>query len=221
MHNLNDVAFRALGLNHVNGFVACLALVLFLTAPAEALAENCKPDASVKDKITKQQVDEWAAGLYQTSLLAAAMTTTSEVNISGSIGRFGAENHLNVIITKQESNVGRAVLESPYKGMKGNEFLLGFKNGDPMKFTVDEVSNKTAADMFGKLVTRVVLTTHIKDEDLQVLKDSLTSKTVDAVRVVLANDLTIEQSIKERNGKQFQEKLGCFFKFAQEKGYMK
>lgn len=192
MRHLDNRTFLALGLTPVKGFLATLVVVLLLMAPSKALAENCKPDASVKDKITKQQVDEWAAGLYQTGLLAAAMTTTSEVNISGSIGRFGTENHLNVIITKQESNVGRAVLESPYKGVKGNEFLLGFKDGEPMKFTADEVSNKTAADMFGKLVTRVVLTAHVKDEDLAVLKDSLTTKTVDAVRAVLANDLTIE-----------------------------
>ena len=198
----------------------CLTLVVLLIAPVAALAQRCKPDVSTRDKITKQQIDEWAQGLYQSSVLAAALTTTSEVNISGTIGRFGNENHLNVIITKQESNLGRALFESAYKAVKGNEFLLGFKGGDPVKFTADEVRNKTAADMFGKLITTVILTSHIKDKDLLGLKESLTSNPVDAVRMVLANDLTIEQSVKEKNGRQFQEKLSCFFEFAREKGYI-
>jgi len=189
--------------------------------PVPADAQNCKPSASVKDKITKVQITEWAQGLYQTGLMAKALVTTSEINISGSIARIGDANTVNIILSKSETNTARAVLESPYKAEKGNEFFFGFKEGgDPLRFTADEVSNNVAADILGKLNTRVVLTAHISNEGLRALKDSLANKNIDAVRVSLANNLTIEKSVNDRNGKQFVEKIGCFLAFA-EKGSMK
>jgi len=199
---------------------ASLLLALFASVPTVALAQNCKPDASSKDRITKEVVNEWVQNLYQTGMMAQMTVTSSEVNVFATIARSGTVNSVNIVLTKQESNANRALVESAFKAEKGNKFLFGFKDGAPVTFTADEVRNNTSADMFGKLNTKVVLIAHVKDADLSAMKASLTSQPIDAVRVMLANDLTIEQSVKNNNGKKFQEKLGCFFKFGHENGFL-
>jgi kynureninase len=197
-------------------------VVLLMVMPTFVEAQNCKPTVSGKDKITKVQTDEWGQILYETGFLASAVMTTSEVNIGGTIARIGDVNTINVVLTKSESNTARAVLESPYKAEKGNEFIFGFKEGgEPLRFTADSVSNNTAADMFGKLNTRVVLTAHLKDDEVLALKSSLANKQIDVVRISLANNFTIDKSIKDKNGKQFAEKIRCFATFLQQKGLIK
>lgn len=202
-------------------FLASLIVVLISCAPIITLAQNCKPDSSTKDRITKEAFTEWVQNLYQTGMMAQMTVTTSEVNIFATIARIGSVNTVNVVLMKQESNANRALLESSFKAEKGSKFLFGFKDGAPLTFTADAVTNNTAADMFGKLNTKVVLTAHVSDADLSTMKDALTAQPVDAVRIMLANDLTIEQSVKSGNGKKFQEKLGCFFKFGQDNGFLK
>lgn len=202
------------------GILFASSLVLF--AQTTAAAQNCKPNFSGKDKITKASFDEWTQSLYQTGFLAAATVTTSEVNITGSISRVGDDNNVSVVLTKSESNANRAALESAFRAEKGNEFLFGFKEGgEPWRFVADSVSNNTAADMFGKLNTKVVLTAKLKDEELKVLKASLANRQIDAVRIALANSLTIEKSVKDGDGKRFVQKIGCFFAFAEQKGFMR
>ena len=198
--------------------VTVIALAVVLSDPLAA--QNCKPDASTKDKITKVQIDEWAQSLYQTGILASALTSSSEVNITGSISRVGDVTFMNIILAKQESNVARAVLESQYHAEKGNQFLFGFKEGGtPLTFTADQVSNNTSADIFGKLNTRVILSAIIKDENLRAFRDSIAGRHIDAVRVSVAT--AIEKSVGDKTGKQFGEKLACFFTFAEQKGFLK
>lgn len=188
-----------------------LALAVLLVAPAEGLAKSCKPDASAKDKITKQQTDEWP-------LFATSLATESWINVSMSIGRFGAENQLIVILEKRDSSPGPALFAS-----KGTEVLLGFSEGEPATFRADQVTTDTQPDIYGgmrSVVYRAILRNIIKDHDLPALKISLTSKSLDAVRIVLPGGLTIESSVKRQNSEHFQEKLLCFFTYAREKGYL-
>jgi|SRR5947207_5981820 len=115
-----------------------------------------------------------------------------------------------------------AAFESSLKGAKGNEIFFGIKGGDPLKFVVTEVSNQTKREaLSGKLNTTVSLSCKINSEDLKTLKNVLTTNLIDAVRIKLENDVVIEQSVKEKNGKKFMGKAGCFFNFLQDKGYMK
>src|SRR5665213_40797 len=111
---------------------ASLLLALFASAPAVTLAQNCKPDASSKDKITKEVVNEWVQNLYQTGMMAQMTVTTSEVDIFATIARVGSANTINIILTKQESNANRALVESALRAEKGSKFLLGFKDGAPL-----------------------------------------------------------------------------------------
>lgn len=182
--------------------VALLAIVI-VVAPVEVSAKGCRPDVSSKDRITKQQIDEW-------SLLASRLDTDSYIQISITIGRFGSDNRLNIVLEKSEANPGPAVFASAH-----TDFLFGFTDGEPMRFTSDRVVKDTRPpNVFEAAqgnVSRVTLIATIKDEDLPALKVALTSKPLDAVRVVMANDLTIESPVKRQNSARFREKLLCFF----------
>ncbi len=191
---------------------------LVCCAVSGAWAQDCKPNVSTRDKITKAQVTEWAQGLYQTGLIASTLTGSAEINISGSFLRDGSANAVNLILSKQETNVARAVLESQYKADKGNEFSFGFKNGGaPLKFVADAVTSNTSADMFGNLNFRVVLTAHVTFEQIVSIQDALATRQIDAVRVSLSN-LTIEKNVKETNSQQFRAKFYCFATFVDKEG---
>ena len=195
--------------------------ILFISLPFNTWAQKCKPDYSKLDKIEKKQVDAWTAELYETSF-GGSMLRTSQISITFSIGRMDTANFIQLQLQKQEESAQNAAFESSLRGAKGNEFYLGIKDGDPLKFVADEVTNQTKANGFsGKLVTTVVLSSNIKNEDLKALKDALTSKSIDATRIKLQNDVVIDQSVKEKKGEKMMEKAVCFFNFLKEKGYMK
>ena len=198
------------------------ALLVLLFTVSNISAQNCKPDYSKKDKIENKQVDAWTCELYETGFMKAAFLTTSTVNITFSIGRMENLNFVQLTLQKQEESVTRAVLESSLKGAKGNEFYLAIKDSDPLKFVVNEARNETKANgLSRKLVTTVVLSSYISDKDLKALKDVLTNKLIDAARIKLENDLVIDQSVKDKNGKKAMQKATCFFSYLQEKGFMK
>ncbi len=195
-----------------------LLLIVSSLSTHHASAQNCKPDNSRKDKITKQQLDEWSSVLYAPGMFNNTLLN-SNVKIAASIIRMNDVNKVAIVIIRTQKTVNATNVDQ-YKGAKGNEFYFGFKDGTPVKFVTDEVSNKS--EVVGEIgVNTVILFSAIKDEDLKTMKDALTAKLIDGVRVTIENGITIEQSVKEKEGAKMQAKLNCFFSFAQEKGYMK
>lgn len=196
--------------------------ILFFFPSTKVLAQKgCKPDFSKIDKIEKKQVDAWTCELYETSF-GSSLTKTSTVNILFSIGRIDTANFVQLTLIKQEESVTNAAFESSLKAAKGNEFYLGMKDGDPLKFIAVDVTNQTKTNgLSGKLVTTVTLAGDIKSEDLQKIKDALTGKNIEAIRVKLVGDLVIDQNVKDKKGDKAKEKSSCFFNYLQEKGYMK
>ncbi len=182
------------------------------------VAQNCKPDLSKLDKITKQQHDEWFSFIYTPGFLNNALNN-SNVKIGASILREGDVNKISVILIRTQEKQNTANVQQ-YKAVKGTIFYFGLKDGSPLKLVADEVNNFT--DVVGEIgVHRITLYSYIKDEDLKTMLDQLTTKTIEAVRVILENDITIEQSVKEKDGVKMMSKYSCFFNFAQEKGYIK
>ncbi|MCK9404711.1 MAG: hypothetical protein M0Q26_15060 [Chitinophagaceae bacterium] len=197
-------------------------LIILLIASSltthNVLAQNCKPDNSRLDKITKQQLDEWSSVLYAPGIFNNAMKN-SNVKIAASIIRMGDINKIALVIIRTQEKINTTTVDQ-YRGAKGNEFYFGFKDGTPIKFVVDEVTNKS--DVVGDIgVNSIILFSAIKDEDLKTIKEGLTAKSIDAVRATLENGITVEQSVKDKDGAKMQVKFNCFFSFAQEKGYMK
>jgi hypothetical protein len=202
--------------------VAGWACVIAILVPRVASGQSCKPDLATKDKITKQEVTEWTQSLYQTSFMAAALASTSEINITGSIARVGDENLLGVVLTKQESKPAKAIIESPYKAVKGSQILFGFQEGgDPISVLAERVGNNVSVDMFGKLNTKIVLQTVLKDEDLRPFRDQVGTRHIDSVRISLDGGLVIEKGVKDKNGRKFTEAISCFIAFAEKRGYIK
>ena len=191
------------------------SVLMFCFSSSVVWAQNCKPDRSGQDKLSKQQLNFW----FKT-------VSTSGVAITIFVGRGAFTNWVNVQIDKQEAAAtSNAQFQSPLRAEKGNPFYFGLKNGEPMTFVSTEVSNNAKvsgsflAGFSGKnLYTIVVLSATIQDKEMAALRDAFTRKQVDAVRIVLAGDIVIQASVSDKDGARLMEKFGCFYQWLDEKG---
>lgn len=190
-------------------------VLMFCFSSSQAWAQNCKPDASGQDKISKQQVDYW----FET-------VSRSGVAITVRFGRSSIAKWVAVDIDKQEAAAtSNTEFQSPLRAVKGNQFYFGLKNGEPLTFVATNVSNSAKvsgsfmAGLSGKnLYTRVVLSAVVQDKELATLRDALTKKQIDAVRIVLAGDVLIQASVSDKDGKRMMEKFGCFYQYLDKGG---
>lgn len=194
----------------------CVLLTCFSVSVVSA--QNCKPDNSKLDKITKQRLDEWSSVLYAPNMLNLSLNS-SNVKYAASILRMGDINKLAIVLIRTQDKETSPNVQQ-YKAVKGNEFYFGIKDGTPLKLTADEVS-VTSDVVGGIVVNKIILFSYVKDEDLKTLKDLLTVKPIDAIRVLLENGVVLEQSVKDKDGAKMMSKFICFFNYAQEKGYLK
>jgi hypothetical protein len=195
--------------------VATCAL-MFCFSYSEACGQTCKPDISTQDKISKQQVEYWVQTV-----------STSEVAITLFIGgRSAIGTQVGMLIQKQEkAATGNANFQSALHAAKGNQFYFGLKNGEPLTFVATDVSNEAKvsgsfmAGFTGKnLVTNVQLWVVVQDNDLAKLRDVLSRRQIDAVRIVLAGDVHIEKSVSDKDGSRMMEKFGCFYQSLDKRG---
>jgi hypothetical protein len=137
------------------------------------------------------------------------------VGITATVGRYGSLNAVNLQIQKREESATNAAFESAYRAAVGKSFYFGFKTGDPVGFVVTQVTNEAKVQQGilapPKGVTTVVLSAIVQDRDLARLRDALTSRQINAVRILLAGDVQIEKSVDDKNGKKMMEKFSCFY----------
>lgn len=193
---------------------------MFCFSSSVAWAQNCKPDYSGQDTISKQQVEQWNQSVFSTGF-ASSLMSTSQVSIFVMFGRSGTSNYVAVQIQKQEESKQNATFESALRAAKGNQFYFGIKNGEPATFTATEVSNSSKAGglITGKIITTVILSATVSDKELAALRNALTQKQIDVVRVVLAGDLRIETAVNDKNGKKLMGKFSCFYESLEQKGF--
>ena len=197
--------------------VYCFAVGCFSTS--QTWAQNCKPDNSGRDNISKQQIDRWYQALFSTGF-GSSLMNTSQISIVAIVGRYGTVNSISVQIQKQEESKQNATFESEYHAVKGNQFYFGLKNGEPLPFVATEVSNETKVGglLVGKLVTTVILSATVPDKDLATLRHALTRKQIDAVRILLAGGVRIEKPVNDKNGQKMMEKFSCFYQSLDRRG---
>ena len=129
---------------------------------------------------------------------------------------------ITLYLKKAEGSKQNAEFESALKAVKGNEFLFGIKDGEALKFSANSVSNNTKMDNFwGELATTVAMGAYIPIDQVPSFIETLSTKTIDAFRIKLANDLIITQSVKEKNGEKMRNKAICFKNYLKEKGILK
>ncbi|MDQ1593274.1 MAG: hypothetical protein QOG71_3901 [Pyrinomonadaceae bacterium] len=191
----------------------CVLMLCF--SSSHAWAQNCKPDVSQVDKISKQQQDYWLQTL-----------STSEVAITISLRNGATSSSISVQIDKQEAAAtSNTQFQSPLHAEKGNQFYFGLKNGEPLAFVATSVSNNAKvsgsfmAGLSGKnLYTSVVLVADVQDKDLATLREALTRKPIDAVRILLADNVRIDKPVDDKTGNKMMEKFLCFYQSLDEKG---
>jgi len=189
-------------------------VLMFGFSSSHAWAQNCKPDISQVDKISKQPQDYW----FQT-------VSKSEVAITVWLRSSANGNSVAVQIDKQEAPGLKAGFESALQAVKGNQFYFGLKNSDPVAFISTTVQNETKvsesfmAGFTGKnLYTKVVLGAEVQVKDLATLRDALTRNQIDAVRIILAGDVRIDKSVNDKDGKKMMEKFLCFYQSLDKRG---
>lgn len=203
-----------------------LALALALPSP-QARTDDCKPDVSRVDKITKLQQDIWVQKVGGTGFGASLMGST-DMAVSVTAGRYGSINAVNVEILKEEASAASASFDSSLRAVKGNTFFLGFKEGgEPLTFVATDVANQTAVrnDVLdfgtGKVVTSVLLSCVLSDETLAAMRDALTKKPIDAIRVLLVGNIRVEYSLTEKTSKRLMAKFQCFFEAMDKRGLVR
>lgn len=187
---------------------------------SQAWAQDCKPNVSREDKITKERIDIWTQSLFSTNF-GSSLMSTSEISVFATVGRYGTFNAVNIEIQKREESATNAAFESAYRGAVGKQFYFGFKNGDPVAFVVTEVGNEAKVQqglLSAKGVTTVVLSAVVQDNELATLREALTSRQIDSFRVVLSGDVRIEKSVNDNNGKKLMEKFSCFYQLLDKRG---
>jgi hypothetical protein len=212
---------KSIAMSHFVFAVCALSCVL---SSSQARADNCKPDVSRIDKITKQQQDIWTQKVGGTGF-GASLMGSKDVAVFVTIGRYGNVNAVNVEILKEEASAASASFDSSLRAVKGNRFFLGFKEGgEPLSFVATDVGNETKVrnDVLdfgnGKVVTSVVLSSALSDEALATMRDAITTKQIDAIRVLLVGDLRVEYSLEEKTSKKLMAKFLCFFDAMDKRG---
>jgi len=202
-----------------------VSFLLLLFSSQQSRSDNCKPDVSRVDKISKQQNDIWTQKVGGTGFGASLMGST-DMALFVTVGRYGNANAVNVEILKEEASAASASFDSSLRAVKGNRFFLGFKaGGDPLGFVATDVANSTKVrnDVLdfgnGKVVTSIILSSIVSDDDIATMRDALTTKSIDAIRVLLAGDLRVEYSLNEKTGAKLMEKFQCFFAAMDKRGF--
>lgn len=192
-----------------------------LGCPFSVSAQNCKPDVSTQDKISKVNVDVWTQTLSSTSF-GKALMSGAELRIAVAIGRYGPRNAISLYLERDQESESTAAFESAYRGAVGRPFFLGFKNGEPLAFVVSEVNNQASVDSgvlkVKKRVTTVVMSAYIRDSDLASWRSILTSRAIESVRILLTGDVRIDRSVDEKNGKKAMDKFSCFYQMLDQRG---
>lgn len=201
--------------------VFTIAFSAFLgLAPLDLFSQDCKPEVSTQDKITKQQVKVWRQSIWSTSF-ASAVVNTNESEVTVAVGLYGEANAVSLIIQKKEESATNAAFDAAYRGAQGLPFYFGLKSGDPLSFMVTEVSNaaNVKQGLFAaKGVTTVVLGAVLSDEEMRNIRAALTSQPVDAVRLSLSGGIQLEKSVNEKNGQRLMAKFACFYQAWDQRG---
>jgi len=208
-------------MNRKTAFLSLLISFLFITTifVVTASAESCDPDISGQDRVTKKQVQRWQQVLSSSGFLSEAMMGQS-LAITARVHRDGDKNYIVIIIEKEEESVQNAAFESRYHAAKGDQIILGFKNGDPLTFVVTEVGNEAKKSGFitAKLKMSAVWAAEVSDAAMATARDTLTTKQVDAIRVSPASGDQVELSVSDENGEKLMEKFGCFYQALDKRG---
>lgn len=195
-------------------------LSVCLISPVRIWARGCRPDVVRQDKITKQRVEIWTQVLSSTSFMGS-LWKNSEMTVKATMGRYGSVNALNLEIQKSDGSLQRALLESAYRGAAGKSIFLGFKDGPPIELLITDVGNdaRVAQGLFApKAVTTVVLSAVLDNQRLANLRETFTSRHVDAIRVTLSDGVQIDLPIDEDTAEELMGKFECFYKSLDESG---
>lgn len=198
--------------------VVAAVCVLICSSPAVLKgADKCEPDVSKVDRITKQQQVVWTQALAVTSA-GAEFWGSKSVRMAIGIGRYGSSSAVTLEIVRVEASGVSASFDTSLRAVKGSRFFIGFRDGgEPLSFVATDVANETKARSEildfgkGKIVTSVFLSSTLTAEALAAMRESLTTREIDAIRVKLAGDLVFETGLNQKAGRTVMEKFQCFF----------
>jgi hypothetical protein len=187
-----------------------MTILVCIISSSSVAAQSCKPDSAYQDKLTKEQVVQWRQNLTEQGFLKSLISDS--IYITASIGRFGSINAITVQIDDLTTGVTVASLAYRYYVTKGNRFIFGFTDGKPLSFIATDVSKE--ASQGG---AHSVLSAHVSDAEMEKLRDILTKKQIDEIRIDFTNG-PLQRSISKENGKKMMDKFSCYYQFLDKAG---
>ena len=193
-----------------------MSIMFCCFASSTASAASCKPDRDWVDAISKQRNIQWEYNLTKVGGLKG-MLVKDEIAMYVIVVRWGNTNVINLQLTKVENDRDRVGLDSRFRGTKGDRIVFGMKNGEPLSFVAAEVANSSQIQEGAGLVMTAILSAHISDKDMATFREALTTKQIEAVRLVLASG-QVDRIIDEKNGNKMMDKFSCFYQFLDKNG---
>jgi hypothetical protein len=194
---------------------AMVGVILITCCAVSSSAAPCKPDFSSQDKISKEAIVTWFHNLTGIGFWKSMIA--SDIDVIAVVGRYGNVNAINIQIVNTENDRDRAAFDSRYRAAQGDRIVFGFRNGEPLTFVATRVNNQAQIQQAKGLVMTVVLSAELTDDALARMRTALTTRQIDAVRIMLASGM-IERSIDESNGKAMAEKFSCFYEYLDGRG---
>ncbi len=191
-----------------------IAVTSLLIICNSLFAQKCKPDYAAKDKMTREQIESWNQKVYEPGM-GSRMLTTTDYYLTISIGHKGELYAITVTLTRADESIAKSLLETQYQASKGDIFMFGFADGEPISFTANEASTivnvqPAIGNVPAKLITTITLQKTMSLEEILVFKDRLTTQKVQAVRVNLSN-VKFEPEVKDSKAEKLLTKFTCFY----------
>lgn len=181
------------------------------TKTKEENTTDCKPDVINVDKITKEKKEFWTLKLASSFVFTDKAKGKDQFIFYFQLIKIESKQYFSLVVQKTASMVSQ-LLQDDYVFEKGNTVLFGLTDAKPYEMIITDVyKDKKVYDGSRQVVTLHYLIHEIKEDEIPYVKDLLTNKNIDAIRIVLNDGTMINKDIKEKKSEQLINKANCFF----------
>ena len=169
------------------------------------------PILLILTKSQKKKKEFWTLKLATSSVFADKANGTDQFIFYFQLIKIESKQYFSLVLQKTASMTSQ-LLRDDYVFEKGNKVLIGLADSKPYEMSITDVyKDKKVYESLHQVVTFHYLIHEIDNDEIPYIKDLLTSKNIDALRIVLNDGTMINKEVKEKKSDQLISKANCFF----------
>lgn len=173
---------------------------------------DCAPNQTSKDKITKESFEIWSEKLASSSSFKSATNGKSDFLYYIYFYKSSNGNKGIGINISQTSPYAKELFGEDVKFNKGDKLLFGWEVGEPLELVISKTESKRNVYTGTQTVVNSYnLVTVINDEDIQKLKDYFLNDHIIGLRIISNSDNVIETEVNDKKNTKISAKAKCFF----------